>query len=92
MNTRRQCLAQRRERLISEAAQQRMALSGSIEELRPPLRLADQGVKALCYLRSHPQWIAGAVVLVATFSSRRSGVWLGRGWMAWQALQKLRER
>ncbi|WP_151704003.1 YqjK-like family protein [Nitrincola alkalilacustris] len=93
MSTGKLSLAQRRARLVAQAAEQRGALGAAVDEWQAPLAMVDQGVSVLRYLRSHPQWVAGVVVLIAAMRSRRSsGVWLRRGWMAWQLINKLRER
>lgn len=85
-------LAERRERLVAQAAAQRMALAQNIEPWRKPLARADQGLAALRYIGSHPAWIVGGVVLLAILRPGRIGKWLGRGWVTWQMLHKLRGR
>jgi hypothetical protein len=85
-------LAERRERLVTQAAAQRMALAQNIEPWRKPLARADQGLAALRYIRNHPAWIVGGVVLLAVLRPGRIGKWLGRGWVTWQMLHKLRGR
>lgn len=83
-------LAGRRERLVAQASAQRAALAENIEPWRTPLALADQGLNTLRYIGRHPVWIAGVVVLIAALTPRRAGKWLGRGWMTWQVMHKLR--
>ena len=73
-------LAQRRERLVTRAAEQRVALAQNIEPYRLPLALADRGLYALRYIRSHPEWLVGVVVLLVALRPGRVGKWLGRGW------------
>jgi len=92
MNTKKLSPAMRRARLVAQAAEQRLVLAESVEEWRAPLVMVDQGVSVLCYLRRHPEWVAGVAVLIAALRSRRSGVWLGRGWMVWQVINRLRNR
>ncbi len=58
-------LAERREHLIARVAAQRVALADVIEPWRAPLALADQGLFALRFLKRHPVWIVGSVVLLA---------------------------
>ena len=82
-------LAERRERLVAQTAAQRVAVAENIEPWRMPLALADQGLSALRYIRRHPEWIAGVVVLIAALRPGRAGKWLGRGWVTWQVLHKL---
>lgn len=85
-------LAERREHLVAQAAAQRMALAQNIEPWRKPLARADQGLAALRYISSHPAWIVGGVALLAILRPGRIGKWLGRGWVTWQMLHKLRGR
>jgi len=47
-------LAGRRERLVAQAAAQRMALAQNIEPWRKPLARADQRLAALRYIKRHP--------------------------------------
>lgn len=85
-------LAERRERLVAQAAAQRMALAQNIEPWRNPLARADQGLAALRYIKSHPAWIVGGVALLAALRPGRAGKWLRRGWVTWQMVHKLRGR
>ena len=85
-------LAERRERLVAQTAAQRVALAENIEPWRMPLALADQGLSVLRYIGRHPEWIAGIVVLIVALRPGRAGKWLGRGWMTWQVVHKLRGR
>ena len=97
-------LAERRERLVAQAAAQRLRLAQNIEPWRIPLARADQGLAALRYIKSHPAWIVGGVALLAVLRPGRVGnllavlrhgrvgKWLGRGWVTWQMLHKLRGR
>lgn len=85
-------LAERRERLVAQAAAQRMTLAQNIEPWRNPLARADQGLAALRYIKSHPAWIVGGVVLLAALRPGRVWKWLGRSWVTWQMMHKLRGR
>jgi hypothetical protein len=85
-------LAQRRERLVTRAAEQRVALAQNIEPYRVPLALADRGLYALRYIRSHPEWLVGVVVLLAALRPGRVGKWLGRGWVTWRMMSALSGR
>jgi hypothetical protein len=85
-------LAERRERLVTRAAEQRVTLAQNIEPWRIPLALADRGMTALRYIKSHPEWIVGVVVLRAALRPGRVGKWLGRGWVTWQMMYTLRGR
>ncbi|MCD6708023.1 MAG: YqjK-like family protein [Thiobacillus sp.] len=90
-------LAERRERLIAQAAAQRLALAQNIEPWRAPLARADQGLAVLRYLKGHPAWIVGGIALLAALrpgrvSAAGIGKWLTRGWATWQMVRKLRGR
>lgn len=93
MNKKLRQLAERRERLVAQAAAQRMTLAQNIEPWRLPLARADQGLAALRYIKGHPAWIVGGVVLLlGVLRPGRVGKWLGRGWVTWRMVHKLRGR
>lgn len=92
MNPKMKQVAQRRERLVAQADAQRAALGRAIEPWRTPLLLADQGLSALQYVRQHPQWLVGGVLLLAVLRPRGLGKWLSRGWVSWQLLSRMRTR
>lgn len=83
-------LAERREGLVAQAAAQRTALAQNIEPWRLPLALADQGLAALRFVKRHPVWIVGGVVVFAALLPAQTGKWLRRGWITWRILQELR--
>ena len=85
-------LAERRSLLIAQAAAQRTALTTAMTPWRSRLALADKGIAAVRYVRSHPALIVGAALLVAALRPRRTGTWLQRGWLAWQIGRRLRSR
>lgn len=85
-------LAERRERLIAQAAAQRMELAQNIEPWRIPLARVDQGLVALRFIKSHPAWILGGAAVLATTRFGRVGKWLQLGWVTWQMGSKLRDR
>lgn len=90
-------LAERRERLVAQAAAQRLALAKNIEPWRRPLARVDQGLAVLRYIKGHPAWIVGGVALLTALRPGRVraagvGKWLTRGWATWQMVRKLRGR
>ena len=89
MSKKRVELAEQRERLIDRAARQRVALRQDIEPWRVPLALADQGIIAVRYVRHHPQWVAGVVILLVVARPARALKWLQRGLISWQVVRKL---
>jgi len=85
-------LAERRRLMIAQAAAQRTALATDMTPWRSRLALADKGIAAVRYVRSHPALIVGAALLVAALRPRRAGTWLQRGLLAWQIGRRLRSR
>jgi len=83
-------LAERRARLVAQAEAQRTALAQGIAPWRGPLALADRGLAALHYLRSHPVLPIGAAAMVVALRPRRAVKWLQRGWVLWGTLRKIR--
>jgi len=82
-------LAERRGRLIVQAAEQRTALTQNVEPWRIPLALADYGLAALRFIKNHSTWIAGGGILFAVLRPGQAGKWLKRGWAAWQIMKQL---
>lgn len=83
-------LAERRERLLAQAAQQRATLAHDVEPWRIPLALADQGLNALRYIKRHPVLLIGGVAVLAMLRPDRGWLWLRRGWLTWQVVNRLR--
>lgn len=83
-------LAQRRERLVLEAAQQRVQLTEAIEAWRGPLALADQGLAAISFIKSHPFYVAGiSAVFLRLFRKSFIGKLFLRGKIALHLARKL---
>jgi len=83
-------LAKRRARLVAQAETQRTALAQSMEPWRAPLAIADKGLAAVHYLRSHPALLVGAGVFLVALRPNRAVAWLQRGWVAWKVIRKIR--
>jgi hypothetical protein len=47
-------------------------------------------LSALRYIGRNPEWIAGVVVLIVALGPGRAGKWLGRGWVTWRVMHRLR--
>jgi hypothetical protein len=60
-----------------------------MEAWRTPLALTDQGLAALRYIRIHPQWLIGPILLLAVLRPRRVGKWLGSSWVSWRLTRRL---
>jgi hypothetical protein len=82
MNKKLRNLDKRRESLIVEAAAQRLLITQNIETWRTPLALADRGLAAMSYIKSHPIYAAGASLgFFTVIRSSRAGKWFQRGWI-----------
>ena len=84
-------LAARRARLVAQAEAQRATLAQGMQRWRAPLAIADQGLAAVRYVRSHPVLLVGAGVLLVALRANRAAAWLQRGWVAWKVIRKIRE-
>jgi hypothetical protein len=82
-------LGERRVHLVAQAAAQRRTLARDMEAWRTPLALTDQGLAALRYIRIHPQWLIGPILLLAVLRPRRVGKWLGSSWVSWRLTRRL---
>ena len=89
MNGRLTELAERRERLVAQAAAQRTVLAQNAAPWRAPLALADRGVEALRTIRRHPAWLLGATLLLVALRPGRAGRWTRFAWVGWQVGRKL---
>ena len=86
-------LAQRRERLVLEAAKQRVHIAQTVDAWRAPLALADQGLAAFSFIKQHPIFLAASTaILVRLVRKSFIGKWFGRGMMAWQLVRKVQSR
>jgi len=84
-------LSEKRERLVKRAAQQRVTLRQDIEPWRVPLALADRSIVALHYVRRHPHWVVGIVILLAVARPSRAWKWLERGLITWQVVKTVND-
>jgi ribosomal 50S subunit-associated protein YjgA (DUF615 family) len=83
-------LAERRRRLVAQAAAQRTALAHNVEPWRSRLALVDQGVAVFRFIGRHPALMVGTALVLAALRPRRAGKWLQRGWLVWQIGRRLR--
>ncbi len=77
-------LALRRELLLTRSRALRQQLARESEVLEAPLALVDQARQGLRWLRQHPEWPIGGLVLLALLRPRRVWRWAARGWWAWR--------
>jgi len=54
-------IAYRRKKLVQAISEQRIDLSGLVQQWQKPLTLADSGLKAVQVMRNHPAWVAGGI-------------------------------
>jgi YqjK-like protein len=93
MNKKLQLLAHRRERLVLEAAKQRVQLAQAVDVWRAPLALADQGFAVIGFIKQHPILMAASTALLVKLLRKRFiGKWFSRGLFAWQLVRKLQSR
>lgn len=93
MNKKLQILAQRRERLVLDAAKQRVQLAQSIEVWRAPLTLADQCFAAISFIKKHPIFMAASTAtLVNLLRKSFVGKWFSRGLFALQLARKVHSK
>jgi hypothetical protein len=92
MNKKQQQLVDKRERLVAQISAQRVTLAQNLEPWVMPLTLVGQGMSLLRCIRRNPALIAGIVVLTVVIKPQYILKWLGRGWVTWQVIDKLRDR
>jgi hypothetical protein len=89
MNKKQIQLSEKQAQLINRAAQQRLALRRDIEPWRAPLALTDRSITALRYVRRHPQWVVGTVILLTIARPARALKWLERGLILWKMTRSM---
>ncbi len=80
-------LAERRTILTARAATQRAELSQALTPWRGALEVAEQGLVALRFIRSHAALLTGVVALVPLVRRWRTAKWVQRGLMVWSAIR-----
>ena len=80
--------AQRREQLLLRSNTLRLQLAQQAQVLAAPLAIADNLHQGLLWLRDHPQWPLGGLVLLALLRPRRAWRWALRAWWSWQLGQR----
>lgn len=90
MNQKLTLLAERRRRLVAQAAAERITLAQDLQPWRARLALVDQGVAVFRTVGRHPALIVSAALLLVALRPRYAVKWLQRGWLAWQLGRRLR--
>lgn len=83
-------LAARKQQLLIRSAELRVTLAHQSQTLQGPLAWADKAVSGTRWLRNHPQWPLGALLLLAVLRPRRALAWAGRLWWGWGLYQRAR--
>lgn len=90
MNQRLMELALKKQRLQLQAAAQRLELAQRLQAWAPAFAAADAVAGGLRWLKTHPQWLAGAAAVLLVVRPRAFFRWLRRGFFAWQAWRRAR--
>lgn len=83
-------LAERKLALLIRSAELRVTLAQEARVLQTPLAAADQAVAATQWLRAHPQWVAGGLLVLALLRPRRALGWASRLWWGWGLYRRAR--
>jgi len=75
----------RRAQLMASAAVERERIRMQLQAWEAPFALVDTGISAARYLRRHPQWIVGPLVLLTILRPRRVLAWTRNALVAWRA-------
>lgn len=84
-------LTQRRQRLLVRSAELRMTLASQAQVLRAPLALVDQVRAGVQWLRHHPQWPLGALLLLVVRRPKRALRWAARLWWGWGLYRRMQQ-
>ncbi len=90
MSSRRVELALARERLRVRSSVLRGEVVQQSRALTPLLSAADKGRDAVYWARTHPEWVAAAVVVLVVLRPRFVWRWGMRSWSLWQITRRWR--
>jgi hypothetical protein len=86
-------LAKKRQHLIEEAQKQRMAVSDQLHAWHKPISMIDYAINMLRYIKHHPVLVAsGGSALLSMLKPNALSLWLQRGLLVWQILNKFRKK
>lgn len=91
MNDRLLELALKKQRLQFESAALRQKFQGDLSRLSPLFSACDSVAAGGRWLREHPQWVAGAGVLLLVTRPSWLWRWARRGFFVWQTWRRLRD-
>jgi hypothetical protein len=83
-------IAERRQLLVAQAAQQRIMLAKNIQPLQNTLAIADKSLSIVRYIKKNPIIIMGLVGLIGLLKPMRAVKWLRRSWIVALAMRGLR--
>jgi hypothetical protein len=86
-------LAKKRQHLVEEAQKQRMAVSDQLHAWHKPISMIDYAINMLRYIKHHPVLVAsGGSALLSILKPNALSLWLQRGLLVWQILNKFRKK
>jgi hypothetical protein len=86
-------LAKKRQHLVEEAQKQRMAVSDQLHAWHKPISMIDYAINMLRYIKHHPVLVAsGGSALLSMLKPNALSLWLQRGLLVWQILNKFRKK
>ena len=91
MSERLAALALKKQRLLMRSADLRDRMSGHAEGLSPFFLAVDRLRAAGTAIARHPEWVAGAVVLLVVVRPRFVWRWMQRGFVGWRLWKSIRE-
>ena len=86
-------LAKKRQRLVEEAQMQRVAVANQLQAWHKPISMLDYAINMLRYIKHHPVLVAsGGSALLSMLKPNALSLWLQRGLLVWQILNKFRKK
>jgi hypothetical protein len=86
-------LAKKRQHLVEAAQKQRMAVSDQLHAWHKPISMIDYAINMLRYIKHHPVLVAsGGSALLSMLKPNALSLWLQRGLLVWQILNKFRKK
>lgn len=83
-------LAERRERLVARAAEEREALATGLARADQATGWLHAGLSIVDRARRHPLLVAGAAAALVALRPRITMKWLLRAWTLWRTLRSMR--
>lgn len=83
-------IMRRREQLLAQCDAQRMDLAAIARQSEGAIKVVDNVVGAVNYLRNHPVVLAAAVALLVVIRRRGLWDWARHGFLLWRAYRAFR--